>query len=39
MNSKAKNSMQIDDTSTKKYPNNKYYKFNSEYASGKKFLK
>ena len=39
MNSKAKNSMQIDDTSTKKYPNNKYYKFNIEDASGKKFLK
>jgi hypothetical protein len=28
-----------DDTSTKKYPNNKYYQFNDEESSGRKYLK
>lgn len=29
----------IDDTSTKKYPNNKYFQFNDEDSSGRKYLK
>lgn len=29
----------VDDTSTKKYPNNKYFQFNGEESSGRKYLK
>jgi hypothetical protein len=34
-----KNLPELDDTSTKKYPNNKYYQFNDEDSSGRKYLK
>lgn len=33
------NNYEMEDTSTKKYPNNKYYQFNDEDSSGRKYLK